>query len=72
MPYDDFLNRNEYWYRSLFIMLLKGAGIASYAEVHIFKGRSDLLLQFSDLIVVLEFKFAQKSSHDEEGQVVTI
>ena len=64
MPYDDFPNRNEYWYRSLFIMLLKGAGIASYAEFNTFRG-SDLLLQFSDLIVVLEFKFTQKSSHVE-------
>lgn len=43
-------------------MLLKGAGIISYAEVHTFRGRSDLLIQFSDLIVVLEFKFADKSS----------
>lgn len=66
VPYDDFPNRNEYWYRSLFIMLLKGAGIVSYAEVHTFRGRSDLLLQFKNLIVVLEFKFAQKSSQVEK------
>ena len=66
VPYDDFPNRNEYWYRSLFIMLLKGAGIVSYAEVHTFRGRCDLLLQFKDLIVVLEFKFADKSSHVEK------
>ena len=46
-------------------MLLKGAGIVSYAEVHTFRGRSDLLIQFSDLIVVLEFKFAHKSSQVE-------
>ena len=65
VPYDDFPNRNEFWYRSLFIMLLKGAGIVSYAEVHTFRGRSDLLIQFSDLIVVLEFKFAHKSSQVE-------
>ena len=62
VPYDDFPNRNEFWYRSLFIMLLKGAGIVSYAEVHTFRGRCDLLVQFRDLIVVLEFKFAHKSS----------
>ena len=62
VPYDDFPNRNEYWYRSLFIMLLKGAGIASYAEVHTFRGRCDLLIQFHNLIVVLEFKFSHKSS----------
>lgn len=65
VPYDDFPNRNEYWYRSLFVMLLKGAGIVSYAEVHTFRGRSDLLIQFNGLIVVLEFKFAEKSSQVE-------
>ena len=66
VPYDDFPNRSEYWYRSLFIMLLKGAGIVAYAEVHTFRGRSDLLIQFTDLIIVLEFKFAQKSSQVEK------
>lgn len=66
VPYDDFPNRNEFWYRSLFIMLLKGAGIVSYAEVHTFRGRSDLLLQFNNLTIVLEFKFAQKSSQVEK------
>lgn len=60
MPYDDFPNRND-WYCSLFIMLLKGAGIVSYAEVHIFRGQSDLLLQFNNITIVLEFKFSQKS-----------
>ena len=66
VPYDDFPNRNEYWYRSLFMMLLKGAGIVSYAEVHTFRGRSDLLIQFNNLVVVLEFKFTQKSSQVED------
>lgn len=41
-------------------------GIVSHAEVHTFRGRSDLLLQFRNLIVVLEFKFAQKSSQVEK------
>ena len=66
VPYDDFPKRNEYWYRSLFIMLLKGAGIVSYAEVHTFRGRCDLLIQFKDLIIVLEFKFSEKSSQVEK------
>ena len=47
-------------------MLLKGAGFVSYAEVHTLRGRSDLLIQFSDLIIVLEFKFANKSSQVEK------
>ena len=66
VPYDDFPKRNEYWYRSLFIMLLKGAGIVSYAEVHTFRGRCDLLIQFKHLIIVLEFKFSEKSSQVEK------
>lgn len=62
VPYDDFPNRNEFWYRSLFLMLLQGAGIISYAEVHTFRGRADLVINFNNLIVVLEFKFASKTS----------
>ena len=62
VPYDDFPNRNEFWYRSLFLMLLRGAGIISYAEVHTFKGRADLVISFNNLLVVLEFKFASKTS----------
>ena len=61
VPYDDFPKRDEFWYRSLFLMLLRGAGIISYAEVHTFRGRADLVIQFNNLIVVLEFKFAAKN-----------
>ena len=69
VPYDDFPNRNEFWYRSLFLMLLRGAGIISYAEVHTFKGRADLVISFNNLIVVLEFKFAVKSSEVEKMKI---
>ena len=32
IAYDDFIgNRNEFWYRSMFVMLLRGAGIISYS-----------------------------------------
>ena len=65
IPYDDFPNRNEYWYRSLFLMLLRGAGIISYAEVHTSKGRSDVVIQLKNYIIVLEFKYASKSSEVE-------
>ena len=66
IPYDDFpKNRNEFWYRSMFIMLLRGAGIISYSEPHTSKGRADVVLQFNNLTVVLEFKFAQNSSDVE-------
>ena len=69
VPYDDFPNRNEFWYRSLFLMLLRGAGIISYAEVHTFKGRADLVIDFNKLIVVLEFKFAPKTSEVDKMKV---
>ena len=67
IPYDDYAkNRNEFWYRSLFIMLLRGAGIVSYSEPHTSKGRADVVLQFNNLVVVLEFKFAKDSSEVEK------
>ncbi len=72
VPYDDFPNRNEFWYRSLFLMLLRGAGIISYAEVHTYKGRADLVIQLKSRIIVLEFKFAKNKFEVEkkisEGQ----
>ena len=72
VPYDDFPNRNEFWYRSLFLMLLRGAGIISYAEVHTYKGRADLVIQLKGRIIVLEFKFAKNKFEVEkkisEGQ----
>ncbi len=39
-------------------MLLRGADIVTHAEVHASRGRSDVVIQFDKLIVVLEFKFA--------------
>jgi len=62
IPYEDFPNRDEFWYRSLFVMLLRGAGFIPFAEVHTYKGRADVVIQFERQIVVLEFKFAEKSS----------
>ena len=62
VPYDDYKNRDEAWYRDLFLMLLSGAKITYFAEVHTFKGRSDVVISFKDkLIVVIEFKFATTS-----------
>lgn len=62
IPYEDFPNRDEFWYRSLFVMLLRGAGFIPLAEVHTYKGRADVVIQFERQMVVLEFKFAEKSS----------
>lgn len=70
IPYDDYsLNRNEYWYRSMFLMLLRGAGVIVYSEVHTYKGRSDVVIQLSKKIVVLEFKFAFKSMDVERKKI---
>lgn len=70
IPYDDYIkNRNEFWYRSLFIMLLRGAGIISYSEPHTSKGRSDVVIQINSLVVILEFKFAEKSSEVEKMKI---
>lgn len=67
IPYDDYvLNRNEFWYRSLFLMLLRGAGIISYGEPHTSKGRADVVIHFQSCVVVLEFKFAEHSTDIED------
>ena len=69
IPYDDFPDRNEFWYRSLFIMLLRGAGIISCAEVHTSKGRSDVVIIFNNTIIILEFKYVSKSSEVEKKMI---
>ncbi len=62
VPYDDYKDRDESWYRSLFLMLLSGAKITYFSEVHTFRGRSDVVITFKNkLVVVIEFKFAPTS-----------
>ena len=63
IPYSDFpKNQNEYWYRSLFVMLLRGgAGVTSFQESYTSEGRSDLVIPFDDRIIIIEFKFAKSS-----------
>ncbi len=63
IPYSDFpKNQNEYWYRSLFVMLLRGgAGVTSFQESYTSEGRSDLIIPFDDKIIIIEFKFAKSS-----------
>ena len=62
ISYEDFSKRDEFWYRSLFLMLLRGAGITVYGEIHTHKGRADMLVKFPKLSVIFEFKFAKTSS----------
>lgn len=69
IPYEDFPKRNEFWYRSLFVMLLRGAGFIPLAEVHTYKGRADVVVQFERQIIVLEFKFAEKNSEIDTKKI---
>ncbi|MBR2209265.1 MAG: AAA family ATPase [Synergistaceae bacterium] len=67
IAYDDYSkNRNEFWYRSMLVMLLRGAGIISYSEPHTSLGRADVVINFQDKIIVLEFKFAKHNSDVEK------
>ncbi|MBQ9526727.1 MAG: AAA family ATPase [Fretibacterium sp.] len=59
IPYADFAHQGELFYRSLFLMLLRGASITANGEVPTNLGRSDALIQFPNRVVVLEFKFAK-------------
>ena len=62
IPYDDYKDRDESWYRSLFLMLLSGAKITYFSEVHTFRGRPDVVVSFKyKLVIVIEFKFAPTS-----------
>jgi hypothetical protein len=62
IPYEDYADQGESWYRSLFLMLLRGAGITANGEVHANKGRPDVIVQFPWQVIVLEFKFAKNGA----------
>lgn len=67
IPYDNYADQGESWYRSLFLMLLRGAGITSNGEILTNtntndKDRSDVIVQFQTQVVILEFKYAKESS----------
>ena len=47
-------------------MLLRGAGFITFAEVHTYKGRADVVIQFERQFIVLEFKFAEKHFNVDE------
>ena len=71
IPYNDFpKNKNEYWYRSLFVMLLRGgAGVSSFQESYSKDGRSDLIIPFDEKIIIIEFKFAQNSKEVDKKRL---
>ena len=65
IPYEDYADQGESWYRSLFLMLLRGAGITANGEVHTNRGRPDVVVQFPEQVIILEFKYAEESSDVE-------
>ena len=72
IPYDDYPNRGEFWYRSLFMMLLYATKLLSFPEPHTFDGRPDIVIPFDDCIIILEFKFVENEKEIDkkraEGQ----
>ena len=81
IPYNDFKKdifapsiegekKCEYWYRSLFVMLLRGgAGVTSFQESYTSEGCSDLIIPFDDKIIIIEFKFAKSSKSVPKARV---
>ena len=59
LPYTDFAKQDEHFYRSLFVMMLRGASITVSGEVQTNLGQSDAVILLSKRVVVLEFKFAK-------------
>ena len=76
MPYIDFptkdkeekyYNKGESWYRSLFVVLLRGgAGVTSFQESYTKDGRVDIVIPFDDKIIIIEFKFVNDSKDVDE------
>ena len=62
VPYSDFTRQDEALYRSLFLMLLRGAGVTAHGEVPTNLGRSDVLVYFPKRVIILELKLARKKS----------
>lgn len=59
IPYQDFAAPvRESFYRALFLMLLRGAGVTAGGEICGSLGRSDVVALFAERAVVLEFKLA--------------
>ena len=69
IPYDDYSHRNEYWYRGLFMMLLKATRILAFPEVHTFDGRSDIVIPYDEFIIILEFKFAKNEKEIDKKRI---
>ena len=69
IPYEDFENRDEFWYRSLFVMLLRGAGVIYFAEVYTFRGRPDVV---EEQIKSRDYSSAYEGSNEKVINLVLI
>ena len=62
----EYLNqRKEHWYRTILVMLLRGAGAIYYAKVHTFRDRSDVVIIFKNKLIIVKFKLAKNLSELE-------
>ena len=60
-------NQNEAYYRSLFVVLLRGgAGVNSFQESYTKDGRVDIFVPFDEKIIIIEFKFAHNSKEVDQ------
>ncbi|MBQ9536677.1 MAG: AAA family ATPase [Desulfovibrionaceae bacterium] len=62
LHYSDFVNLNEYVYRSLLLMLLRCTDIHGFGEVDSSSDSSDILITTQNFIIILEFKLANNSN----------
>ena len=68
LPYHDFARtttqskaHDESFYRSLFLMLLRGCGVQAHGEMPTCRGRSDVLIEVQEGVLIIEFKLARKA-----------
>ncbi|MCR5812924.1 MAG: PD-(D/E)XK nuclease domain-containing protein, partial [Desulfovibrio sp.] len=74
LPYQDFSQgqqnakendlvktRDESFYRSLLLMLLRGCGLQAKGEMPTCRGRSDVVITMPERILVIEFKLAKNA-----------
>ena len=67
IPYKLHVDREAY-YHSIFYAIMTVLGFNINAEVAVFKGRIDAVLELSDKAYVIEFKYVKSEPHDTEEE----
>ena len=62
-------NKNESWYSSIFMTMIQCTGCMYYAEVHTYTGKSDIVIQYKNNLIVVEFKYSKKLSSLEKKKL---